>query len=97
MSEFRLFGPAHVATLVTLALATVVLTLWVRREPKRIARLGPPLAAILVIAGVGFVAVDAIAAISRDLLTSLETSAPPKDRAAEATKAQARAARRFPK
>jgi hypothetical protein len=42
-------------------------------------------------------AVDAIAAISRDLLTSLETSAPPKDRAAEATKAQARAARRFPK
>ena len=42
-------------------------------------------------------AVDAIAAISRDLLTSLETSAPPKDRAAEATKAQARSARRFPK
>ena len=42
-------------------------------------------------------AVDAIAAISRDLLGSLETNAPRKDRAEEATKAQARAARRFPK
>jgi hypothetical protein len=42
-------------------------------------------------------AVDAIAAISRDLLSSLATNAPPKDRAAEATKAQARSARRFPK
>ena len=42
-------------------------------------------------------AVDAIAAISRDLLSSLETSAPPKDRTTEATKARARAARRFPK
>jgi hypothetical protein len=42
-------------------------------------------------------AVDAIAAISRDLLGSLETNAPPKDRAAEASKALARSARRFPK
>ncbi len=37
-------------------------------------------------------AVDAIAAVSRDLLTSLETSAPAKDRAVEAAKARARAA-----
>jgi hypothetical protein len=44
-----------------------------------------------------FAAVDAIAAISRDLLSSLETHAPPKNRTEEATKAQARAARRFPK
>ena len=42
-------------------------------------------------------AVDAIATIARDLLGSLETNAPPKDRVEEATKAQARAARRFPK
>jgi hypothetical protein len=42
-------------------------------------------------------AVDAITAISRDLLSSLATNAPPKDRAEEATKAQARSARRFPK
>ena len=42
-------------------------------------------------------AVDAIAAISRDLIGSLETNAPPKDRAAEASKALARSARRFPK
>jgi hypothetical protein len=42
-------------------------------------------------------AVDAIAAISRDLLSSLETNTPPKDRAEEAAKAQARSARRFPK
>ena len=42
-------------------------------------------------------AVDAIAAISRDLLSSLETNAPPKNRTEEATKARARSARRFPK
>jgi hypothetical protein len=41
-------------------------------------------------------AVDAIAAASRQLLHALETSAPPKDRAAEAAKARARAAKRFP-
>lgn len=40
-------------------------------------------------------AVEAITAVSTDLLDSLETSAPPKDRAAELAKAQVRAARRF--
>ncbi len=40
-------------------------------------------------------AVDAVAAASRDLITSLETSVPPKDRAAEAAKARARSAQRF--
>ena len=42
-------------------------------------------------------AVDAIAIISRDLLSSLATNVPPKDRAEEAIKAQARSERRFPK
>ena len=42
-------------------------------------------------------AVDAIAAISSNLLSSLETSAPPRNRTEEAAKAQARAAQRFPK
>jgi hypothetical protein len=40
-------------------------------------------------------AVEGIAALSSTLLHSLETSAPPKDRAEEAAKAQARAAVRF--
>jgi hypothetical protein len=40
-------------------------------------------------------AVDEIAAISTRLLQSLETSAPPRDRAVEAAKAKARAAERF--
>lgn len=40
-------------------------------------------------------AVAAIAAASRELLGALETTAPPKDRAAEAAKARARAAHRF--
>ena len=40
-------------------------------------------------------AVDEIAAATRKLLISLETSAPPKDREAEAAKARARAERRF--
>jgi hypothetical protein len=40
-------------------------------------------------------AVDEIAAISTRLLHSLETSAPPRDRAVEAAKAKARAAERF--
>jgi hypothetical protein len=40
-------------------------------------------------------AVDAVAAASRRLLSSLETNAPPKDRIAEAAKAHARAAQRF--
>jgi hypothetical protein len=40
-------------------------------------------------------AVDEIVAISNRLLTSLESNATPKDRAAEAAKAKVRAARRF--
>jgi hypothetical protein len=40
-------------------------------------------------------AVDAIAAVSRQLLSSLETNAPPKSRAEEAARARARAAQRF--
>jgi len=41
-------------------------------------------------------AVDAIAAASRDLLGSLETNAPPKDREEVAAKARIRSAPRFP-
>jgi hypothetical protein len=40
-------------------------------------------------------AVAAIAAASRDLLTSLETSAPPKNRLHEVARARARAAQRY--
>ncbi len=40
-------------------------------------------------------AVDAIKDISTDLLASLETNAPPKNRAEEVVKARARAAQRF--
>jgi hypothetical protein len=40
-------------------------------------------------------AVEAIAAISRELLMSLETSAEPKNREEEAAKAKARGAARF--
>lgn len=40
-------------------------------------------------------AVDAVAEISRGLLTHLTTNAPPKDREAEAAKARARAAERY--
>lgn len=40
-------------------------------------------------------AVAAVAEISRILLLSLETNAPPKNREAEAAKARARAAERF--
>ncbi len=40
-------------------------------------------------------AVEDVAAISRRLLDELVTSAPPKDREAEAAKARARAAERF--
>ncbi len=40
-------------------------------------------------------AIDRIAAASRSLLDSLETSAPPRSRAKEAAKARARAAKRF--
>ena len=41
------------------------------------------------------VAVEAIAAVAGNLLRSLETSAPPRNRAEEAAKARARAAQRF--
>ena len=41
-------------------------------------------------------AVDEIAAITRNLLNTLETNMPPKDRAEEAAKARARSAQRFP-
>jgi hypothetical protein len=40
-------------------------------------------------------AVDSVAAASAELLDSLVTGAPPKDRELEARKARARAARRF--
>jgi hypothetical protein len=40
-------------------------------------------------------AIDAVAAASSRLLESLQTTAPPKDRAEEAAKAKARAAIRF--
>ncbi len=42
-------------------------------------------------------AVDEIAAIAATLLRSLETNAPPKDRAEEAERARARSAQRFPR
>ena len=41
-------------------------------------------------------AVDGIAAASRNLLNSLETTAPPKTREKESARAHARAARRYP-
>src|SRR5258706_1554676 len=40
-------------------------------------------------------AVDEVRAASRNLLTSLETNAPPRNRAEEAARARARAAQRF--
>jgi len=40
-------------------------------------------------------AVDEVAAVSRRLLASLSTSAPPKDREVEAAKKRERAARRY--
>jgi hypothetical protein len=40
-------------------------------------------------------AVDEIATVSKRLLSSLETNAPPKNREEEAAKARARAAQRF--
>jgi hypothetical protein len=42
-------------------------------------------------------AVAAIAVVSRSLLSTLETNAPPKDRLEEAAKGRARAAQRFGK
>lgn len=43
-----------------------------------------------------FAAVDEVAAASRNLLSLLETNAPPRNRAKETARARARAARRFP-
>jgi hypothetical protein len=40
-------------------------------------------------------AVEAVAAISAELLSELETNAPPKNREVEAAKARARAAQRY--
>jgi hypothetical protein len=40
-------------------------------------------------------AVEAVAAATHQLLASLETSAPPRDRAVAVSRAQARSARRF--
>ncbi len=40
-------------------------------------------------------AIDAVAAISTELLARLQTNAPPKNRDAEAAKARARAAQRY--
>ncbi len=42
-----------------------------------------------------FRAVDAVTAASTELLSQLQTSAPPKDREVEAAKARARAAERY--
>ena len=42
-------------------------------------------------------AIDQIAAVSKNLLSSLETTAPPRTREAEAAKARVRAAQRFPR
>ena len=41
-------------------------------------------------------AADEIAAVSRNLLSSLETNAPPRSREEEVAKARARAVQRFP-
>lgn len=42
-------------------------------------------------------AVEEIAAVSRNLLATLETNAPPKNRAEDAARARARATQRFPR
>ena len=46
--------------------------------------------------GVFLAAIDDVAAVSKRLLNSLETSAPPRNREEEIAKARARAAQRFP-
>ena len=43
-----------------------------------------------------FAAVDQVADVSRSLLRSLETTAPPRNREEEAARARERAAQRFP-
>jgi hypothetical protein len=47
--------------------------------------------------GAFIAAVDEIAAISGNFLSSLQTAAPPRNRTEETAKARARAAQRFPK
>jgi hypothetical protein len=42
-------------------------------------------------------AIDQVAAVSKHLLSALETTAPPRSREEEAAKARARAAQRFPR
>jgi hypothetical protein len=42
-----------------------------------------------------YAAVEAISAASRELLSALETNAPPKDRAVEAARARVRSAQRY--
>ena len=42
-------------------------------------------------------AIDEVAAVSKHLLSALETTAPPRSREEEAAKARARAAQRFPR
>ncbi|HKQ63726.1 MAG TPA: DUF2277 domain-containing protein [Methylomirabilota bacterium] len=42
-------------------------------------------------------AIDQVAAVSKRLLSALETTAPPRSREEEAAKARARAAQRFPR
>jgi len=42
-------------------------------------------------------AIDQVAAVSKHLLSALETTAPPRTREEEAAKARARAAQRFPR
>jgi hypothetical protein len=42
------------------------------------------------------VAIDAIAGVSTQFLAALETNAPPRNREAEAARARARSAQRFP-
>ncbi len=44
-----------------------------------------------------FAAVDEVAAASKNLLSRLETSAPPRNRSAEAARARARASKKFPR
>ena len=42
-------------------------------------------------------AVEKVTSVSRDLLSALETNAPPRNRAEEAAKLRTRAAQRFPR
>jgi len=69
--------------------------------PVYIDNRGDPQRSLLIIFSIRyeavFAAVDEIAAISSNLLSSLETNAPPRNRTEEAARTQARAAQRFSK